>query len=93
MINLFLIYFLICGLIMYFVIDNFVKDLNKYDYEIPEHKRENISELRKMINCTFGTTFNSLVPCLYLIGLFLGWLLIPVSIILSILEFFGIKVE
>ena len=43
MINLFLIYFLICGLIMYFVIDNFVKDLNKYDYEIPEHKRENIS--------------------------------------------------
>ena len=66
-INLFLIYFLICGLIMYFIIDNFVKDLNKYDYEIPEHKRENISELRKMINCTFGTAFNSLVPCLYLI--------------------------
>ena len=28
MINLFLIYFLICGLIIYFVIDNFVKDLN-----------------------------------------------------------------
>ena len=36
MINLFLIYFLICGLIMYFVIDNFVKDLNKYDYERKE---------------------------------------------------------
>ena len=69
MINLFLIYFLICGLIMYFVIDNFVKDLNKYDYEIPEHKRENISELRKMINCTFGTAFNSLVinSCKYYI--------------------------
>lgn len=92
MIN-FLLYFIITGLIMYFLIMDTVNKLNKDPYKLTDKQREEIEELRQLIFYNFGTAFDSILPILQLIGLLLGWILIPAVIILQILQLFGVKVD
>ncbi len=89
----FLLYFIITGLIMYLLIMNTVNKLNKDSYKLTDKQREEIQELRQLIFYNFGTSFDSILPILQLIGLLLGWILIPAVIILQILQLFGVKVD
>ena len=61
----FLLYFIITGLIMYFLIMDTINKLNKDSYKLTDKQREEIEELRQLIFYNFGITMQSLLVCQY----------------------------
>lgn len=78
MINWFLIYFLICGMYCHQAVSYLEKD------NVPDKYKDDIENFKKEIFYSFGTL--NVLPMLYIIALLLGWIIVPICIIESIVN-------
>ena len=92
MINYFIIYFCISGIICWYLIHNIPK-LEEAKITATEKELEQIKEIERLIYTCFGTAFNHLFPLIQILCLLFGWLIIPICILQTIAEKFQIKVE
>lgn len=87
----FLIYFLLAGMYVHWKITNVLtmteEDINK----LTDKKKETIQDMNREIYIHFGNL--NILPFAQILALLFGWILIPISIVNSILKLFNIKVD
>jgi len=87
----FLIYFLLAGMYVHWKITNVLtmteEDINK----LPDKEKETIQDMNREIYIHFGNL--NILPFVQILALLFGWILIPISIVNSILKLFNIKVD
>ena len=78
MINWLLIYFLLSGLYCHYAVSYLEKE------DVPDKYKEDIENFKKEIFYSFGTL--NVLPTLYIVALLFGWIIVPISIIQSIVN-------
>lgn len=91
MIKLFIIYFLITGIILHYQVTKFFTLTKEEINKLSEKKKSLLEEINSMIYVHFGNI--NILPYIQLLALLLGWILLPYSIITTTLEKIGIKID
>lgn len=81
--QIYLLYFIITGLYCYFKVSKLQDYVN-----LPAPERDELDDLISQIYVQFGMSVEQVLPILQIFALLLGWLLLPMSIVQTIIDKF-----